>query len=459
MERCNWHSLRLGCMLGILKSQLRWLLLGFLVSLYFHHSANALQTQLAWAGAVTDVSALVVATTSVTVEQLELGILQEAPGGFIDVTSTSTVTRENAALQSPDCVASGYTACQDTVVVHRFMVTGLEPSTRYQYYFLYQGSDVDNGTLRGNFRTFPAQATPANFSLTMASCAESGSNHPVFDALAEEEALMFIHMGDLHYSDINTNSSLLFASAYHKVFRNSRQVALFRSKPIAYIYDDHDFGPNDADKRAKSRGAALEAYRAFVPHYPLGDPTPGSAVYQSFEVGRVRIIITDLRANRDRESDRDSGAKTLLGTAQKAWFKDQLASAASKGSYVLWVSTVPWAGSDSGWSPYATEQKELADVITAHALRGRMMIVAGDAHMLAFDDGRHSAGEIPVLQAAALDKLGSCKGGPYSHGIYQGGKGRQPKINFRPNRDNYGGGNYGKISIVDFGGDVRNHDF
>jgi hypothetical protein len=53
-------------------------------------------------------------------------------------------------------------------------------------------------------------------------------------------------------------------------------------------------------------------------------------------------------------------------------------------------------------------------------------MVAGDAHMLAIDDGTNSdysdggdAG-FPVLQAAALDRPGSVKGGPYSEGTYPG---------------------------------------
>ena len=52
-------------------------------------------------------------------------------------------------------------------------------------------------------------------------------------------------------------------------------------------------------------------------------------------------------------------------------------------------------------------------------------MVAGDAHMVAIDDGTHSgfAGPgsgFPVLHAAALDRLGSVKGGDFSHGKYPG---------------------------------------
>ena len=43
-------------------------------------------------------------------------------------------------------------------------------------------------------------------------------------------------------------------------------------------------------------------------------------------------------------------------------------------------------------------------------------MMSGDAHMLAFDDGRNNAhGGFVVAQAAPLDRFSSTKGGPYSH--------------------------------------------
>ncbi len=54
-------------------------------------------------------------------------------------------------------------------------------------------------------------------------------------------------------------------------------------------------------------------------------------------------------------------------------------------------------------------------------------MVSGDAHMVALDDGTNSdysssrSGGFPVLHAAALDRPGSLKGGPYSEGAFAGG--------------------------------------
>ena len=55
-----------------------------------------------------------------------------------------------------------------------------------------------------------------------------------------------------------------------------------------------------------------------------------------------------------------------------------------------------------------------------------LMMVSGDAHMVALDDGSNSdyssdgGAGFPVFQAAPLDRPGSIKGGPYSDGAFDG---------------------------------------
>ncbi len=76
------------------------------------------------------------------------------------------------------------------------------------------------------------------------------------------------------------------------------------------------------------------------------------------------------------------------------------------------------------WSAYATERREIADFIKANRISG-FMIVHGDSHMLAADDGTDSdyatggGVPIPVICAGPLDQNPSIKGGPYSQGVYR----------------------------------------
>jgi hypothetical protein len=80
-----------------------------------------------------------------------------------------------------------------------------------------------------------------------------------------------------------------------------------------------------------------------VPHYPLALSSE-RCIAQSFGVGRVKFILTDLRSDRDAVTNRDDAAKTTMGPCQKERFKSQLLEANGRYPLICWVSTVPWIG-------------------------------------------------------------------------------------------------------------------
>ena len=97
---------------------------------------------------------------------------------------------------------------------------------------------------------------------------------------------------------------------------------------------------------------------------------------------------------------------------------------------MIWVNPVPWIarprpGGDS-WSGYATERALIAEHIAANRI-DNLVMVSGDAHMVAIDDGTNTnyssrpGRAFPLLHAAALDRPGGIKGGPYTHGPLAGG--------------------------------------
>jgi phosphodiesterase/alkaline phosphatase D-like protein len=326
-----------------------------------------------------------------------------------------------------DAVYSGIdTADEDTNQrVVSFTMDGLRADTEY-FYAIESGGELDL-TRQGRFRTFPAGA--ALFTFAFSSCARTGSNGSVYDAIRENDPLFFLITGDFHYSNIEENDPDQFRDALDDTLTSPAQSALYRSTPIAYTWDDHDFGPNGADGTSASAPAAQTVYRQVVPHYTLAAGDGPAPIYQAFTAGRVRFIVTDTRSARSSASDPDGPGKTMLGGVQKAWFKNELLAANGRYPLIVWVNGVPWIdeageGKDT-WGGYATERSELANFIADNEIRGLVML-SGDAHMLGIDDGTNSdysaigGAAFPVMHAAALDRHGSEKGGPYSEGAYPG---------------------------------------
>lgn len=391
-----------------------------------------------WSGAVTATSAVVKARITVPDANTRLAI------------STSAEFRDARFFGAEPAFPPGS-------AVRSFVVTNLSVNTAY-HYAVEIGGKLDREKA-GEFRTFPDR--PASFSFAFASCARTGSTNAVFETILGQHPLFFMNIGDFHYLNIARNDRALFRAAYETVLHSSTQSDLYRHVPFVYIWDDHDFGPNDSDRTAPGREASRLTYQEYVPHYPLAAGRGNVPIYQAFTVGRARFILTDLRSERDRAERRDTQRKSMMGAPQKKWFKRELLNANGKYPLIFWVSTVPWIGTkgvriypnpkpapkspplsspkgrdfrgrdermrsetEDAWPGYATERRELADFIKTNHIRG-LCILSGDAHMLAADDGTHSdyatggGTRIPVLQAAPLDNKSSAKGGPYSQGVYR----------------------------------------
>ncbi len=305
-----------------------------------------------------------------------------------------------------------------------FRMDDLVADTTYHYAVEVDGRLDDVRT--GSFATFPEGA--ASYTVAVGACARVGSNGAIFDTIRELDPLLYLNVGDLHYGDNGINDLERYREVMDLTLTRPAQAALYRSTPIAYVWDDHDYGPNDADGNSPSRQAAMESYREYVPSYELGGAE--SAVYQAFTIGRVRFVLTDARSARNLDFNEERGTKSMLGAEQKAWFKDEIVEASRNHELVVWVNPVPWVaearvGADH-WAGYPEERRELADHIADNDI-DNLLMVSGDSHMVAMDDGTntdYSTGGypgFPLLHSAALDRPGSVKGGPYSEGAVGAG--------------------------------------
>ena len=327
----------------------------------------------------------------------------------------------SGAAVIPGTATAAPSASYPRRTIGRYRLDGLDPATEY-----FAGFRAGSGTL-ARFRTFGRGAF--SFVAAFASCAGGTnvvpmshvSNSGVFAALAALDPDVFVHMGDLHYYNITGPArpverlAGLFRRALDRVLSQERQALFYRRTPLVYMWDDHDYGDDNADGTSPSRDAARLYYASDVPSYP----TPLSAnadgpIAQRFDLGRVRVLVADTR------SERLQTPRTMLGARQLDWLLAEFDAAARESvPLIVWVNTVPWItrdGDSEGWGQFADERRQIGDRIRSLGLGPRIVMLSGDAHMLAFDDGRHNPhGGFVVAQAAPLDRFVRRKGGPYSH--------------------------------------------
>jgi phosphodiesterase/alkaline phosphatase D-like protein len=317
-----------------------------------------------------------------------------------------------------------------------FALSGLSAATRYYYGWT-------NASLTGSFRTFP---TSGNFLIATASCAGTTgatypgstprtSNAPTFDRIRDRDPALFIHMGDRHYRDIGSNNVSAYRLAYQNVLANQRQKDLHLAVPVAYAWDDHDFGSDDSYSASASKPAAQQTYREHVPHWPLPE---SDSIQQTFTVGRVRFILLDCRSYRSSNTATDNSSKTALGAIQKAWLKSTLL-AATEPCIVVAVQ-MGWIGSNLTqftWGVYGTERRELAEFFEDNGLTSRLILINGDNHFIAADDGTNSQYDPDAvtlgplcLNAAPMDAGFTSSFGTWSTGIFKTRKQQYATIDF-----------------------------
>jgi len=418
----------------------------------------------------------------------------------IDLGASSTITTVVEDVNATSATASSKPAkpsLEKRYGIETIVVSNLEPQRRYYYFIEEQvinsvgtggtsseGDDADNknnnnnnneAAWSGSFQTPAPEGTRFNFTIATAGCAWTGSRSHVFSQAQAHDPLLFLHLGDFHYEDIDVNDLNKRINAISTVLASSQQASLYRSTSLVSIWDDHDFLGNDANSESEfavgARSAALLSYQMAFPHYPLPalvleghrnattttttttttsstGSTSSSAsttsiadaevpvpIYQAFTIGTVRFIVSDLRS--------EATNTKMYSDNQRAWLQDELSKAYTY-DYVIWVSSKPWIGpsidNDDAWYGYTSDREQLSEFISS-TLGGKdgpqnLLVLSSDAHMVAYDNGTNTyygseststttttttnsdTMSFPILMSGALDRPGSVKGGPFTDGCY-----------------------------------------
>ena len=109
----------------------------------------------------------------------------------------------------------------------------------------------------------------------------------------------------------------------------------------------------------------------------------GSGLGYNFFNGCVHVIRMYLRSQ-------NVPGKSVMSGCQMEWLKQQLFQC-SKRDLVILVSTFDWIGQAAanpyGWVEFPADRLTLASAIDSNGCSDKLILVTGDSHMLAFDDG------------------------------------------------------------------------
>ena len=300
--------------------------------------------------------------------------------------------------------------------VVRAAVDGLRPSTNYRFAVVVD-DQTDSTRGVGTFRTPGLGAQ--SFRVALTACARVGSNGRVFDAIAAADPLLYVEMGDIHYANIGRNAPDAFRAAYDRLLTERRAGSAVPTGP-----DRLRLG------RPRLRTQQRRQHLTVTARGSRGVPRGRSARRGAARRCSDQPGVHD-RSGAIRDDRQPFGTHRRLdarGVAAR-WLLEELTTASRTHALVVWVNSVPWIAEprDGGdnWNGYPDERRLIANTI-AEAQVDNLIMVSGDAHMVALDDGSNSdyssegGAGFPVFHAAPLDRPSSIKGGPYSDGTFVG---------------------------------------
>jgi len=235
--------------------------------------------------------------------------------------------------------------------------------------------------------------------IAIGSCSEETLPIPLLRAAAEDDPDLFLYIGDNVYGDAYSGDMRLeeLRQAYSDLAGNPDFLAMWSSVPVLAVWDDHDYGLNDAGGDFSAKEFSERIFERFwrVPEDEPRRARPG--VHASYVHGpdgrRVQIILLDTRFFRDPLKPTDERgapgrerylpdpdpARTMLGEAQWDWLEETLQEPAD---LRLLVSSIQVVADGHGWESWRmlpTERERLYGLIDRVGADGVVMI-SGDRH-------------------------------------------------------------------------------
>lgn len=246
--------------------------------------------------------------------------------------------------------------------------------------------------------------------IAFGSCASQDKDQPIWDAIVAAQPDLMIMLGDNVYLD--TRDAAVMKAKYEKLAAKPEFQKARAAMPMVAIWDDHDFGENDAGGDYPMKDESRRQFCDFWGEDAGSERrTRPDGIYASYVFGpegrRVQVILPDLRWNRTpiqkldlAGADYEAWAKTkekdgkpvpgpyarnpdpkasMLGETQWTWLEEQLrvpADVRIVGSSLQYAADFPgW----EEWTNYPQDHQRLLQAIRAAGANG-LFVISGDTH-------------------------------------------------------------------------------
>jgi alkaline phosphatase D len=224
--------------------------------------------------------------------------------------------------------------------------------------------------------------------IAFGSCNKQDAPQPLWNPIINDRPDLWIWMGDNIYGDSPIMDTL--RAKYARQNAHPDYARLRAEVPIVGIWDDHDYGRNDAGKHYAQKKESRDLMFDFlgVPaEVPERNREGGYSAHIFGEEGeQVKVILLDARyfrdtlerVNRVYQPNPEGG---ILGDAQWKWLEKELRESPARINLIVsGIQFLPTEHAYEKWANFPNERERLLDVIASSSVQNPILL-SGDRHI------------------------------------------------------------------------------
>ncbi len=279
--------------------------------------------------------------------------------------------------------------------ISKVILSNLIPNTKYNYTILLDGKEqkFDYHLTFSTKEIWEWRAPAPDFKFLAGSCNyinDSAYDRPgkpyghstaIFNTMANTNADLMIWLGDNTYlreADYSSESGIAYRYSHTRKEKTLQR--FFATQPNYAIWDDHDFGSDDASKSFNLKNATKQSFTEYWCNITYGENNEG--IYSKFSYSDCDFFLTDDRTFRDdsRGNQNLNSNKTQFGTQQMSWLKNELINSKANFKIICIGGQFLNENTDKeSFNLYQTERLALIDFITSNQISG-VIFITGDRH-------------------------------------------------------------------------------
>jgi alkaline phosphatase D len=227
------------------------------------------------------------------------------------------------------------------------------------------------------------------------SCVLQSRAQPIFTTITAMDPDLFIFLGDNIYAD--TVDMQVMQRKYDELAASPTFQRLVESVSVLAVWDDHDYGANDAGSEYPRKEESKELFLDFWQEPEDSPRRERAGIYAAHVYGpagrRVQVVLLDTRTFRDplvRGNPQPTDAlgpyvpnpnpdATILGEQQWRWLEQQLRRPARIRIVVSSIQVIPEFSGWESWANFPLEKQRLLDMIADEGIGG-VIFISGDRH-------------------------------------------------------------------------------